>query len=302
MTSLRTAVVQLRSTPDVAANQATADRLVREAAAVGARVVLLPEKWSVLGTTEDLEAGAQPLDGPAATWARETARELGIDLLAGSILVRRADGLLQNTALHASPDGTLGTYGKLHLFDADVAGVRYRESDREIAGDGVVSTTLADPDATRVGLSVCYDVRFPELYRALAAEGARILAVPAAFTERTTQAHWEILLRARAIENGAFVLAANQHGEHTPGVRSGGKSMIVDPWGTILAQAPDVDEAVVLADLDVARTDEVREGLPVLRQRRADVAATLATLPAGDLAEGWRTDSPESPAARGGAA
>jgi predicted amidohydrolase len=291
---VRAAVVQLLSTPDVAAAQEAADRLVREAAAAGARLVLLPEKWSVLGRDEDVAAGVQPFDGPAVTWARRTAVELGIDLFAGSVALARADGRQQNTALHAAPDGRLRAYGKLHLFDADVAGRRYRESDREVAGDAVVTTALSDDAGTRVGMTVCYDLRFPELHRALAARGARIITVPAAFTERTTQAHWEILLRARAIENGVFVLAANQHGEHAPGIRSGGRSMIVDPWGTILAEAPDVDEAVVVADLDLAHADAVREGLPVLRQRRADVAAALAAEPAGELAAAWDVASPES--------
>lgn len=300
MIPVRAAVVQLLTTPDADLAQEAADRLVRQAASRGATVVLLPEKWSVLGRDEDVAAGAQDLDGRAVRWARRTATELGIDLLAGSIALRREDGRLQNTALHAAPDGRLAVYGKLHLFDADVGGRRYRESDREVAGDGLVVSRLSDDAATPVGLTVCYDLRFPELHRALAVRGARILSVPAAFTERTTQAHWDVLLRARAIENGAFVLAANQHGEHVPGMRSGGRSMIVDPWGTVLAQAPDADEAVVVADLDLASVDAVREGLPVLRQRRADVAAALAAEPGGDLSAGWDVAAPDE-AVRGGA-
>ena len=299
---MRAAVVQLLATPDVDAAQEAADRLARKAARGGASVVLLPEKWSVLGRDEDVAAGAQPLDGSAVSWARALAVELGIDLFAGSVAIARADGRRQNTALHAAPDGRLALYGKLHLFDADVAGRRYRESDGEIAGDGLVVTTLATDGATKVGMTVCYDLRFPELHRALAARGARVLTVPAAFTERTTAAHWEVLLRARAIENGVFVLAANQHGEHAPGIRSGGRSMIVDPWGTVLAQAPDEDEAVVLADLDLARVDAVREGLPVLRQRRADVAAALAAVEPGDLAAAWDVAAPDEPVRDGGGA
>lgn len=288
---MRTAVVQLRSTPDSAANLQAADRLTRAAAARGATVVLLPEKWPLLGRTGDVRAGAEPLDGPAVAWARATAAELGIDLLAGSVALRRPDGRLANTALHVAPDGRLAAaYGKLHLFDADVAGTRYRESADEDAGDRPVLSALAD--GTQVGLTVCYDLRFPELHRTLAAAGARILSVPAAFTERTTHAHWEVLLRSRAIENGAFVLAANQHGEHAPGIRSGGRSMIVDPWGTILAEVPDVDEGLAVADLDLDHQDVVREQLPVLRQRRADVAAALGALPEGDLAAAWRRAAP----------
>ncbi len=288
---MRVAVVQLRSTPDPAVNRAVADRLVREAHARGARTVVLPEKWSALGRTADVAAGAEDPYGPSVRWARSIARELAIDLFAGSVTVRRPDGRLQNTALHVTPGGRITRYGKLHLFDADVAGTRYRESDDEVAGDGLVTTRLADDAATCVGMSVCYDLRFPELYRALAAHGARILVVPAAFTARTTEAHWETLLRARAIENGAAVLAANQHGEHAPGIRSGGRSMIVDAWGTVLARAPETDEAVVVADLDLAHQAAIHEQLPVLRQRRASVASDLAALPDGDLAAGWEQRS-----------
>ncbi|MCK9249650.1 MAG: carbon-nitrogen hydrolase family protein [Solirubrobacteraceae bacterium] len=290
---MRAAVIQLRSIPDRAANLAAADRLVRDAAARGARVVLLPEKWPHLGRASDVADLAEPLEGPSVTLARRLATELGIDLLAGSVAVRRRDGRVQNTAVHASPDGRLALYGKLHLFDADVASVRYRESDREIAGGGPVVTDLVD--GARVGMTVCYDLRFPELHRSLAVEGARILTVPAAFTERTTHAHWDVLLRARAIENGCFVLAANQHGEHVPGLHSGGRSMIVDPWGTVLAQAPDVDEAVVVADLDLDHQSAVREQLPVLRQRRAAAAAWLGSRPEGDLAAAWEAADPEGP-------
>lgn len=284
---MRVAVLQLCSSPDPAANRAVADRLVREAHAGGARTIVLPEKWSALGRTADVAAGAEDPYGPSVRWAREIARELAIDLFAGSVTVRRPDGRLQNTALHVSPGGRITRYGKLHLFDADIAGTRYRESDDEVAGEGLVTTTLADDAATCAGMTVCYDLRFPELYRALAARGARILVVPAAFTARTTEAHWETLLRARAIENGAFVLAANQRGTHARGVRSGGQSMIIDPWGTVLARAPEKNEAVVAADVDLAQQLAVREQLPVLRQRRASVAAALAAEPDGDLAAAW---------------
>lgn len=285
--TMRVAVLQLCSTPDPAANRAAAERLVREAHARGATTVVLPEKWSALGRAADVAAGAEDPYGPSVRWARSIARELAIDLFAGSVTVRRPDGRLQNTALHVAPGGRITRYGKLHLFDADVAGTRYRESDDEVAGDGIVTTALADPARTCAGMSVCYDLRFPELYRALAAHGARIMIVPAAFTARTTEAHWETLLRARAIENGAAVLAANQHGEHAPGIRSGGRSMIIDAWGTVLARAPEADEAVVVADLDLERQAQVREQLPVLRQRRSSVAAELAALPDGDLAAAW---------------
>jgi predicted amidohydrolase len=264
---VRAAVIQLTATPDTAANLAAADRLVRTAAADGAQLVLLPEKWSVLGPGEALREGAQPLDGEAITWARAAARELGIDLVAGSIAERvPGEEKLRNTSVHVGPDGELrAAYRKIHLFDVEVDGTVYRESDHEAPGEEPVLTTLAG--GTLAGMSVCYDVRFPELYRALTVAGARILLVPAAFTVPTTRDHWAVLLRARAIENQCFVLAANQIGEHAPGLRSGGRSMIVDPWGLVLAQAPD-GEAVVTADLDLAAQDRIRVRLPALAGRR----------------------------------
>jgi predicted amidohydrolase len=264
---MRAAAVQLQSTPDRARNLATADALVREAAAAGAELVVLPEKWSVLGTYEETHAGAEPLDGPALTWAREAARELGIDLIAGSIAeLREGEPRNGNTSVHVGPDGLdRATYRKVHMFDTEVAGTTYRESDYEAPGTEAVLTRTAG--GVEVGMSVCYDLRFPELYRALAVAGARVLAVPAAFTEATTREHWEVLLRARAIEDQAFVVAANQFGEHAPGLRSGGRSMIVDPWGVVLAQAPD-KETYVIADLDLDRLSEVRRKIPSLANRR----------------------------------
>ncbi len=265
--NLRAAAVQLTATPDTARNLETADRLVRDAASRGAQLVLLPEKWSVLGRGEDLRAGAQPLDGEAIGWARATARELGIDLVAGSIAeLVEGEPKLCNTSAHVGPDGELvATYRKIHLFDVEIDGTVYRESDHEQPGDEPVLSRAAD--GTPLGLSVCYDVRFPELYRVLAVEGALILMVPAAFTMPTTRDHWEILLRARAIENQCFVVAANQIGEHVPGLRSGGRSMIVDPWGLVLASAPD-SETVITADLDIAGQQEIRARLPALAGRR----------------------------------
>ena len=249
---------------------------MRRAAADGARLVLLPEKWSVLGAGEALRAGAQPLDGEAIGWARAVARELGIDLVAGSIS-ERVPGAekLRNTSVHIGPDGNVhATYRKIHLFDVEVGGTVYRESEHEDPGDTPVLTTLAD--GTPAGMSVCYDVRFPELYRALTIAGARILLVPAAFTVPTTHDHWATLLRARAIENQTFVIAANQFGSHPAAQRSGGRSMIVDPWGVVLAQAPDV-QTVISADLDMARLEDIRRRLPALAGRRPDAYATEVT-------------------------
>jgi deaminated glutathione amidase len=224
----------------------------------------------VLGTPEQTAAAAESLqDGPTIEWARALARELGIDLIAGSFSERvEGEARNANTSVHVAPDGEVrATYRKVHMFDVEVGGTRYRESERDMPGDDAVLTATAG--GVEVGMSVCYDLRFPELYRVLAAAGARVLVVPSAFTLATTREHWEILLRARAIEDQAFVVAANQVGEHAPGLRSGGRSMIVDPWGVVLAQAPD-KETFVIADLDLDRLAEVRRTLPSLANRRPD--------------------------------
>lgn len=245
---------------------------MRAAAADGAELVVLPEKWTVLGSPEALRAHAEPLDGPAITWARAVAAELGIDLVAGSIAERvPGEDRLRNTSVHVGPAGEIvATYRKIHPFDVEVDGRVYRESDVDAPGDEIVLTRTAD--GTPVGLSVCYDVRFPELYRILAVRGARILLVPAAFTVATTRDHWETLIRARAIENQAFVIAPNQWGEHAPGLRTGGRSLIVDPWGVVLAQCAD-GEGHVTADLDLAAQDRIRRDLPALRNRRPEAYA-----------------------------
>lgn len=266
-TTIRAAAIQLNSTEDVDRNLETADRLVREAAARGATLVVLPEKWTVLGRGEAMETGAEPLDGPAVSWARRMAAELGLDLIAGSFVERRpGQERTANTSLHIGPDGEVkAAYRKLHMFDVEVDGVLYAESAREEPGEQVTVTELAD--GTRLGMSICYDVRFPELYRELSARGASVLAVPSAFTLATTRDHWEVLLRARAIENQSFVVAANQIGAHPPGNRSGGRSLIADPWGLVLALAPDT-ETVAVADLDLTLLADVRKRLPALQHRR----------------------------------
>ncbi len=262
---MRAAVVQLNSTADKARNLETAERLVREAAGRGAELVALPEKWNLLAGGERLVAGAEPLDGPSLGAARSWARELGIHLLAGSIAERGAGERSFNTSVLIGPDGEdLAAYRKIHMFDVDVDGVAYRESDHEEPGEEIVTASLGD---LTLGLSVCYDLRFPELYRILAVRGARLLAVPSAFTRTTGRDHWEPLLRARAIENQAFVLAPNQVGEAPPNFVSGGRSMIVDPWGLVLAGAPD-GECAVLADLDLGAQERMREELPSLANRR----------------------------------
>jgi len=271
---MRVAAVQMCSTPDAPANLATADRLVRRAAGDGAQLVVLPEKWPCLGTGREVRAGAETLDGPAISWSRSIAAELRIDLVAGSLSEAPGAGKDRgaNTSVHVGPDGEIrAVYRKVHMFDVVVEGVRYEESRHEAPGDQLVVSAAAD--GTRLGLSVCYDLRFPELYRILALRGARILVVPSAFTWATTLQHWEVLLRARAIEDQCFVVAANQHSEHAPRVRSGGHSMVVDPWGVVLARAGGDRDAVVVADLDLAHADAVRAGLPSLAHRRPEAYA-----------------------------
>lgn len=270
---MRVAAIQMNSTEDRDRNLAVADRLVRAAAADGVTLVALPEKWSVLGTPEQLAAGAEPLDGPAISWARATARELGIDLVAGSI-AERADGheKTRNTSVHVGPDGEIrATYRKVHLFDVEVGGRVYRESDGEDPGEELVTSELAARDSqgdpVGLGMGICYDLRFPELFRILALRGARVVTLPSAFTLATTRDHWEVLLRARAIENQCFMVAPNQIGVSPPGNRSGGRSLIVDPWGLVLATAPDAETHVV-ADLDLGRLAEIRASLPSLANRR----------------------------------
>lgn len=262
---MRAAVVQLNSTHDKARNLSAAESLVRAAAADGAELVALPEKWNLLVGGEELLAGAETLDGPSLTAARAWARDLNIPLLAGSIPEQGPAGKAFNTSVLIGPDGEdLAVYRKIHMFDVDVDGVAYRESEHEEPGEEIVSASLGD---TTIGLSVCYDLRFPELYRILAVRGARILAVPSAFTAATGRDHWEPLLRARAIENQAFVLAPNQVGEAPPHFHSHGHSAIVDPWGDVLAMAPD-GECFVAVDLNFAAQDRVRESLPSLANRR----------------------------------
>jgi predicted amidohydrolase len=264
---MRVAAVQLNSTADFERNLERADRFTRAAAADGAQLVVLPEKWSALGRGEALWAGAQPLDGPAIGWARGIARELGIDLVAGSISERaEGEARLRNTSVHVGPDGEVhATYRKVHMFDVVVEGTVYRESEHEEPGAELAVSRTAG--GVELGLSICYDVRFPELYRILAIRGARVFSVPAAFTVPTTRDHWEVLLRARAIEDQAFVVAANQIGEHEAGLRSGGRSMIVDPWGIVLALAAD-REGHIVADLDLDAQARIRTELPALANRR----------------------------------
>ena len=261
---LRVAAVQLNSTGDKARNLETAERLVRAAAADGAELVALPEKWNLLAPGEGLAAGAEDLDGPSLGAARIWARSLGIHLLAGSVS-ERGDEKAFNTSVLIGPDGEdLAVYRKIHMFDVDAGGVSYRESEHERPGSEVVTARVGELTA---GLSICYDLRFPELFRILALRGARLVCLPSAFTLATGRDHWEVLLRARAIENQVFVIAPNQVGRAAPHFESYGRSAIVDPWGVVLATAPD-EECFVAADLDLEAQDRVRESLPSLANRQ----------------------------------
>jgi predicted amidohydrolase len=266
---LRVACVQVESGADEAGSLARADGLVERAAEAGAQVVVLPEKWNGAGGPARLHELAEPLDGgetvvTMADWARR--HELW--LVGGSITERREGReRLSNTCCVFAPGGSLAAvYRKIHLFDVEVGGHVYRESDAEEAGEEPVLVELAGWSA---GLSICYDLRFPELYRLLATSGAELLTVPANFTLATGRDHWHALLRARAIENQCYVAAAGQIGEPLPGRPSYGHSLVVDPWGTVLVDAPD-EETVVVADLDRGRLRRIREALPSLANRRPD--------------------------------
>jgi deaminated glutathione amidase len=265
---MRLAAVQMTSVDDVAANLRAAGALVAEAADAGAELVGLPENFAYLRREGLPIPCAQGLDGEIVGFLREAARRHGLWLLGGSFPEAADEGRVFNTSLLLSPEGAIeAVYRKIHLFDVDLrpqGGAEFRESARIAPGQEVV---VGKTPFGGVGLSICYDLRFPELYRAHAERGVRLLAVPAAFAVETGRDHWEVLLRARAIENQAFVLAPAQCGRHSPERASYGRSLIVDPWGLVLARAPDRPCAIV-ADCDLAAQDALRSTLPVLAHRR----------------------------------
>jgi deaminated glutathione amidase len=273
---MRAAAIQTTVGADRGANLVAAGALVEDAVAAGAGLVVLPEYFSVAGTPEVLRAGAEPLDGPTVTWASALAARLGIHLVAGSFpeSAPGGDGRLSNTSCLLGPDGSLlAVYRKIHLFDVVLRDVDFRESDTVAPGSDVCVTPLAPAFGDRpgpvLGLSLCYDVRFPELYRMLALEGATVIAVPAAFTAVTGPAHWELLLRARAVEDQVYVIGAGQVGRLPPGMpRCHGHSMIVDPWGVVVAERADPTPGFVVVDLDLEHLADVRARLPVLANRQ----------------------------------
>jgi predicted amidohydrolase len=266
---LRAAAVQLECSTDVDRNLEAAERLIREAAADDASLIVLPERLDIRGAPKRYAEVAESLDGRIVGWARGLASELGIDLVAGSIAEQReGHERVANTSVHAGPDGELkAVYRKIHMFDVEVGGVEYRESEHSEPAEEVVISQTAD--GLGLGLTICYDLRFPELYRILTLQGARVITVPANFTRITGAAHWEVLLRARAIENQVFVIAPGQGRGSGPDTDSYGNSMIVDPWGEVLARAGGEGACFVAADLDLARQEEIREQLPSLANRVA---------------------------------
>jgi deaminated glutathione amidase len=276
--TVRAACVQMRSGRDPAANIDQASRLVREAAAAGAAYVQTPEMSNVVNRDREglFAVLAQEQRDPMLAAFRTLARELGIHLHAGSLAILREDGKVANRAFLIDPRGeVVASYDKIHLFDVDLAnGESWRESRTYTGGDTAV---LADLPSGRLGLSICYDVRFPYLYRALAEAGADFLSAPACFTKQTGEAHWVVLQRARAIETGSFMISAAQAGRHEDGRETFGHSIIVDPWGKVLAEAGD-EPGIIVAEVDPAAVSAARERIPTLQHTRA-FDTVIATAP-----------------------
>ena len=262
------AAIQMSSTPNKDENIETAERLIRSAVSSGADLVALPELWSCHGLEKVYRENAEPVPGPTTEFLGGLAREIGVYVLGGSILEGASDSRkLHNTSTFFGPDGEMSAvYRKIHLFDVRAPDREYLESKTISAGTQIVT---AKAGAATLGLSVCYDVRFPELYRLLALRGAEVLMVPAAFTLQTGKDHWGLLLRARAVENQAFVVAPAQWGQKADGRWTYGRSLIVDPWGTVLAQCPDRD-GFALATLDLGYLDRLRRDFPALENRRPE--------------------------------
>jgi len=261
------AAVQMESGTNLAANLDRARALASDAAAHGARLVVLPEVFAWRGLRADEANVASAIPGPVSDFLCGLAAELGVILVGGSFLERTDDGSRSyNTSILVDPSGTIrGRYRKMHLFDVDLPGrVTVRESDARVPGAEVVTVAT---DIGTIGMSICYDLRFPELFRRLAVAGATIVTIPSAFTAHTGAAHWEPLLRARAIENQVYVIAPNQTGTSPHGFRDHGHSMIVDPWGTVVARAGGAEE-VVLAEIDAEHLARVRREMPCLDHAR----------------------------------
>jgi len=266
MRSYLAAAVQMTASSVKEENLAKAETFVRLAAERGATLIVLPEVFAWRGPRAEEPAQVEPIPGPTSERLRDLTRRHQIYLLAGSFLEKGDDSRSYNTSLLLSPQGDiLAHYRKIHLFDVDIPGqVRVKESDTKKPGETVVATTTP---LGVFGLSVCYDLRFPELYRQLAAKGAEVMFVPSAFTFPTGAAHWEPLLRARAIENQTYIIAPNQIGKNAHSYADYGNSMIIDPWGKVIARAPD-KECFITAEIDRDYVEKVRRELPCLAHRR----------------------------------
>ncbi|MEW5852004.1 MAG: carbon-nitrogen hydrolase family protein [Myxococcota bacterium] len=268
------AAVQMTSIGDVAHNLSTAERLIEKAATRGAVLISLPENFAFMGPSErEKLAMAEPLDGPIITRLREAARRHKVTLTLGGFQERSNDPERpHNSHVVIGPDGNVvANYRKVHLFDVELAdGSVHKESRHTMPGTSVVTCALPAPVNATLGLSICYDLRFPELYRKMVERGARVLLVPAAFTLHTGKDHWEVLLRARAIENLSYVIAAAQFGKHNDKRVTWGKSMIIDPWGSVIARCSDRED-VCVAEIDLDYAQELGKGLPCLTHRRPDV-------------------------------
>ncbi len=268
---LRIALCQTSSDADVGANEAQAFGLLEEAAAGGADLACLPEVWPCQGSAEQVRAAAEPVPGPRTERLAELAARRGMWLHGGSVLELDGERVFNTSVLFDREGDLVARYRKIHLFDADPPGGRpSRESSLYAAGDQIVT---AETEFGRAGLSICYDLRFPELYRALAAKGATLLFVPSAFRYETGKDHWDVLLRARAIEEQCFVVAAAQWGtwgSEGHERRTFGNSLVVDPWGRVLSRAPE-GVGVTFAECDLSEVRRVREALPALRHRRLGI-------------------------------
>jgi predicted amidohydrolase len=261
------AAIQMLASPNKEANLKEAERLVREAAVKGARVMALPEVFNWRGNREDEKKSAEPITGPTARRMSQIARELGILLLSGSFLeeIPGSNKVYNTSLLFDSKGEVIACYRKIHLFDVDIEGqVSALESETRQPGE---TTIVAETGICPMGLTICYDLRFPELYRALVDKGAQVIFVPSAFTTPTGKAHWEPLLRARAIENQLYIVAPNQTGKNPLSFATYGHSMIVDPWGRILAQASDQTQ-VIFGEIDLDYLAKVRRELPALSHRK----------------------------------